>query len=65
MKYWLNIHWADGTESNYSDSQTPVYKTKAAALKNGEEWSAATGCPVYVIGDGTVVAEFVEGKLVE
>jgi hypothetical protein len=58
MTYWLNIHWADGTESTYEDSRTTVYKTKAAALKHGEQWHRDTGCPVFVIGDGKVVAEF-------
>lgn len=64
MIFWLNIHWADGTESTFDDPQSPVYKTKAAALKHGRQWSRNTGCPVFVIADGTVVAEFRAGEAV-
>jgi hypothetical protein len=58
--YWLNIEWADGTESTFEDSQR--FATLATAIGHGSQKHAATGCSVYVIGDGSVVAAFVDGK---
>jgi hypothetical protein len=60
MTYWLNIEWADGTESTFEDSQR--FQSKALAIGNASQKHSATGCPVHVIGDGTVVASFSDGK---
>ncbi len=58
--YWLNIEWADGTETSFEESQH--FATLATAVGHGSQKHSETGCPVYVIGDGSVLAAFVGGN---
>ena len=58
--YWLNIEWADGTESTFESSQH--FQSKATAIGQGRLKHDEGGCPVYVICNGKVVAAFVGGK---
>lgn len=58
--YWLNIEWADGTESTFEDSKH--FRSKATAISQAHLKHNECGCPVYVIRDGKVIAAFVGGK---
>ena len=58
--FWLNIEWADGTESTFTESQR--FTSKATVIGRASQKHQETGCPVHVISDGTVIASFVGGK---
>ena len=58
--FWLNIEWADGTESTFEESQ--CFASKATAIGRASQKHQECGCPVHVIGDGTVIASFAGGK---
>jgi hypothetical protein len=53
---WLNIEWADGTETNFDSS------AKYRKLGEAKEWAvkrcSITGCPVNVMQGGAVRARF-------
>ena len=52
--------WADGTETTFEGSHH--YRSKATAIGQGRLQHDACGRPVYVIGNGSIIAAFIGGK---
>jgi hypothetical protein len=53
---WINIEWADGTETDFETSSK--YRNLGEAKKWAAKRCSITGCAVNVIQGGTVRARF-------
>lgn len=62
LMYWLNIEWADETESTYEQAAANLIATLPRAMDAARDAHRETGCPVYVIESGTVVGWVSAGK---
>ena len=54
--YWLNIRFADGSESDFRNSTH--FGQKATAFSHAKEKAGVSGADVYVIDNGTVIAAY-------